>query len=362
MAIEEQVYMMRCFELALRGAGWVHPNPMVGCVVVKNGRVVGEGYHSRFGGAHAEIMALKQASRKAKGATLYVNLEPCAHHGKTPPCVDTILKAGIRRVVCASKDPNPVVSGRGFRKLRRGGVAVSRGILRNEARELNERFFTYMETGIPFVGLKVAQTLDGRIADQRGTSKWITGPAARAYGHGLRSVYDAVLVGAGTVRSDDPLLTVRAIKGRNPIRVVLDGAFSMAPGARLFRNSGAQSLVLTSSAALKRKKRKAAALEKRGVAVFGIEGRAVLAPSAILGLLGDLGISSVLIEGGANTIRPFLESGSVNKIHCFIAPKILGEGTTGLSIRSKGLKAARILNDVKVSRVGPDLLLEGTLK
>ena len=362
MAIEDQVYMMRCFELALHGAGWVHPNPMVGCVIVRNGLVVGEGYHGRFGGAHAEIMALKKAGKKAKGATLYVNLEPCAHHGKTPPCVDAILKAGIRQVVSAAEDPNPVVSGRGFRKLRRGGVIVSRGTLRAEARELNERFFTYMETGIPFVALKVAQTLDGRIADQRGASKWITDPAARAYGHGLRSVYDAVLVGAGTVRSDNPLLTVRAIKGRNPIRVVLDGGFSVPTDARLFRNSGAQTVVLTSSVALKRKRKKAVALERRGVAVIGIEGRSTLAPSSVLRVLGDFVNSSVLIEGGAKTIRPFLESGSVNKIHCFIAPKILGDGVTGLNIRSKGVKGARILNDVKITAVGPDLLLEGTLK
>jgi diaminohydroxyphosphoribosylaminopyrimidine deaminase/5-amino-6-(5-phosphoribosylamino)uracil reductase len=298
----------------------------------------------------------------AKGATLYVNLEPCAHQGKTPPCADAIVKAGIAKVVSASEDPNPLVAGRGFRKLRSAGIAVTVGVMRHEAREINERFFGFMERGIPFVGAKVAQTIDGKTADYRGASKWITSVKARAYGHYLRSLYDAVLVGASTVRKDDPLLTVRAVKGRNPVRVVVDGELSVPLTARMLRNSDARSIVLTSGPALRRRRTKALQLEKRGIAVLGIGNRGFIRPADILKVLSGLGISSVLIEGGANTIRPFMESGALDKIHCFIAPKILGGGMTGLDMRPLGIQSAVVLKNPKVTLLGPDLLIEGTLK
>lgn len=354
--------MSRCLELAVRGSGWVHPNPLVGCVVVREGRVVGEGYHRRFGGPHAEIVALRKAGKWARGATLYVNLEPCAHHGKTPPCVDAIIKAGIARVVSATEDPNPLVSGRGFRKLRLSSVAVSNGIMRSEARGINERFFTFMERKIPFVGVKVAQTLDGRIADHRGVSRWITSAKARAHGHLLRSFYDAILVGASTVHRDDPLLTVRAVRGRNPIRIVLDGEFSVPVKARMLKNSQSRSIVITSSAALRRNKTKAMRLERRGIDVLGIEGRGPLRAGDILKVIAGLGISSVLVEGGARTIRTFLEEGLVNKMYCFVAPKILGSGLTGLDLSPRRLRSATFLRNTKVVVLGPDLLVEGTLK
>src|SRR3990172_1149832 len=362
MAINDEAYMHRCLDLAMKGAARVHPNPMVGCVIVRKGRIVGEGFHRRFGGAHAEVVALGMAGGKARGATLYVNLEPCAHHGKTPPCVDAILKAGVARVVSATKDPNPLVAGRGFRKLRSAGVMVTNGIMRDEAREMNEMFFSFMEKGLPFVGVKVAQTLDGKIADHRGRSKWITSPQARRHAHLLRSMYGSVLVGASTVRKDNPLLTVRAIRGRDPIRVVVDGRFSVPQKAKMLLNSDSQTIVITSSAALKRRRAKSLLLEKRGVAVLGIEGGANLRPRDILKVLAGVGITSVLIEGGARTIRVFLENGLVNKIHCFIAPRILGGGLTGLEMSSLGLRSAAVLRKRRVMLLGPDLLVEGTLK
>ncbi len=350
--------MRRCLELAMQGAGWVNPNPMVGCVIVKDGSIVGEGYHRRFGGAHAEVEALGKAGRRAKGAILYVNLEPCGHHGKTPPCVEAIVKSGIMRVVSASEDPNPLVAGRGFRKLRSAGIAVTKGVMRDEARELNERFFTFMEKGIPFVGAKIAQTLDGRIADHRGRSKWISSPQSRVHGHMLRSVYDAVLVGATTVRKDDPLLTVRATRGKNPVRIVIDGKFSIPASARMLKNSA---IIITTKASLRKKRGKALLLEKRGVAVLGIEGGRILRPRDVLRVLGGAGISSVLIEGGARTLRQFMEQGAVNKIYCFVAPKILGAGLTGFEMAPLGLRSAVVLMKMKVKTLGPDLLIEGTL-
>ena len=204
MGTTDRKFITRCFDLALKGKGTVSPNPMVGCVIVKNGRIVGEGYHRRFGGAHAEVEALKRAGLKAHRAALYVNLEPCSHHGKTPPCVDAIIRSGIKRVVTSCIDPNRLVAGKGIRALRQAGISVRVGILAEEAEALNEKYFYFMRKKVPFVGLKIAQTLDGRSADARGQSKWITSPAARAAGHSIRSEYDAILVGAGTVRKDNP--------------------------------------------------------------------------------------------------------------------------------------------------------------
>ena len=212
--LNERVLMQRCLEIARNGAGKVSPNPMVGCVIFRHGKIVGEGFHQQFGGPHAEIIALLHAGKNARGATLFVNLEPCAHFGKTPPCADAIVQSGISKVVIASKDPNPLVSGKGIRRLREVGIRVELGILRKEAELLNEKFFKCMTTGLPFVGIKLAQTLDGRIADAAGKSKWLTSEVTRKEVHRLRSEYDAVMVGASTVLKDDPELTVPTCEGK----------------------------------------------------------------------------------------------------------------------------------------------------
>ncbi len=363
MSRDDAKYIKRCFELARKGNGRVSPNPLVGCVIVRDRRIVAEGYHQRFGGPHAEVVALRRAGTMARGSTLYVNLEPCSHYGKTPPCTEAILAAGVKRVVACMKDPNPLVAGTGFAKLRTAGVQVSVGVLRREAEELNKKFVTFMRTGLPFVGVKVAQTLDGKIADVVGRSQWITGEEARTYAHQLRSTYDAILVGAGTVLRDNPRLTVRNVNGRNPLRVVLDGKLSVDPTARLFDTRVARTIVLTSAAATKTNRRKVRQLTKRGVEVLSVQGRTELHPKEVLAVLGGLQVSSVLIEGGSRTISKFLEADLVQTVHCFIAPRIFGEGLDAWKLSQGRLLSRSIqLKNVAIRTLGRDLLVEGSMR
>ncbi|MBI4418203.1 MAG: bifunctional diaminohydroxyphosphoribosylaminopyrimidine deaminase/5-amino-6-(5-phosphoribosylamino)uracil reductase RibD [Ignavibacteriales bacterium] len=352
-------FMMRCLELAQRGSRWVAPNPMVGCVIVRNGEVVGEGYHPAFGRPHAEIIALSQAGKRAKGGTLYVNLEPCVHTGKTPPCTKAIIGAGISQVIAATTDPNPLVSGGGFRDLRRAGIEVRSGLLRSQARLLNEKFFGFMEEGRPFVGVKIAQTLDGRIADLRGRSQWISSPISRTYGHDLRTQYHAVLVGAETVRRDNPELTVRHVRGRQPIRVVLDGKLSVPVTRKIFHSREAATILLTSAATLRRQERKVILLERRGVQVLGIEGPSMISGKVITRVLAGLGITSILVEGGSETVGTFFEEKLVDRVHCIVAPSILGSGTTGFAFSHRTLATVVGLRNPWMGRIGNDLLIEG---
>lgn len=354
--------MERCLRIAALGRGRVNPNPMVGCVIVKDEKIVGLGYHEEFGGPHAEVLALRQAGKRAEGSTVYVNLEPCSHHGKTPPCVSALIEAGVRHVVAASVDPNPMIRGRGFRQLRRVGIRVTTGILSGEAKRLNEKFFFSMLSGLPFVGAKVAQTLDGRIADRNGRSKWITGKAARSYGHGLRGEYDAVMVGANTVLRDDPLLTVRGGKSRNPVRVILDGRFRVGGRLRILNTSKAPTVILTSAAMLQRNRSKAVALERKGVQVIGIQGGSVISGASVLKVLAGLGITSLLIEGGSTTLGPFLEKQLVRRVHCFIHPGLLGAGISGFAFGGRTLRNALQLSDVSIRALAGDLVLEGSVR
>lgn len=362
MRSDDEKYIERCLELARQGRGRVSPNPLVGCVLVRDGRVIAEGYHQRFGGPHAEVVALRKAGDSARGATLYVNLEPCSHHGKTPPCTEAIIAAGVKRVVASIKDPNPFIAGSGFTTLRKAGIQVRVGVLRNEAAALNEKFVTFMKTGFPFVGVKVAQTLDGKIADTSGHSKWITGDEARTYVHQLRTEYDAILVGAGTVQRDNPELTVRRVQGRNPLRVVLDGRLSVKASAKVFNTRKAGTVVLTSALAMKKYPRKVGQLTMQGVDVLSVERGTDLHPEGVLAILGEMNISSVLLEGGARTISRFLEENLIHKVHCFIAPKILGVGLDGWMLqRGRRLDRAIQLKKIKLKMVGEDLLLEGRI-
>lgn len=361
--LQDEIMMEKCLGLAQKGAGWVSPNPMVGCVIVKDGTVVAEGYHERFGGWHAEVNALRKAGNRANGSTLYVNLEPCAHYGKTPPCVDAILAAGVKRVVVAVNDPNPLVSGKGLRALERGGVEVKVGVGRKEAARLNEKFLTFIKTGLPFVGMKVAQTLDARIADLRGQSKWITSKASRAHAHYLRSTYDAVVVGATTIVRDNPQLTVRAVRGRDPLRIVLDGKLNSRPGSKIFNTRKAKTLVITTVKAAKQKPALVSALTKKGVQIIAMDLAPQLRPRAILKTLGGLGISSVLIEGGSQTIGTFLQAKCVQRVHCFIAPTIFGGGLQSVSLaRPFHLTEALQLFDVTMKQLNTDILVEGSVK
>lgn len=335
---------------------------MVGCVVVKNRRIVGEGYHKQFGGWHAEVYALRKAGKQAKGSTLFVNLEPCSHYGKTPPCVEAIIAAGVKRVVVATLDPNPLVSGKGIRALRRSGIDVFVGAGKEEAGRLNEKFITFMKTGRPFVGVKIAQSLDARIADSFGHSKWITSKASRAYGHFLRSTYDAVLVGAQTVVRDNPNLTVRHVNGRNPLRVVLDGRLVTNPKFKIFNTRVAPTLLVTSMKASREKSTLISYLMKKGVQVITLKRTGQFKPRSVLRLLGKLGISSVLIEGGAKTVSEFLEERLVQKVHCFTAPKFLGGGLHSFSKSgSVRLSEAISLGNVELKQFGSDILIEGVI-
>jgi diaminohydroxyphosphoribosylaminopyrimidine deaminase / 5-amino-6-(5-phosphoribosylamino)uracil reductase len=357
--MNEYALMQRCIDIARNGLGTVSPNPMVGCVIVRNGKIVGEGFHKQFGGPHAEIFALLQAGKKAHGATLFVNLEPCAHFGKTPPCADAIVESGISTVVIASKDPNPFVRGKGIKRLREAGIRIKVGVLQKEAELLNEKFFKYMKTGLPFVGIKLAQTLDGRIADKKGISKWITSEVARKEVHKLRNEYDAVMVGANTVLKDNPELTVRFIKGRNPIRVIVDGAMSVSTSRKIFDTATSPTWVLTSIAAMKKNDWKVQKLAAHGVRILAVSASGLSSPESILKTLSAEGVSSVLLEGGASLIAPFIKHSIADSLHLFIAPKILGGGFDGIRFdKPLFLRHHVKLKMIGIRNIGNDILLE----
>ncbi len=351
---DEQVMRM-ALALAARGRGTTRPNPMVGAVIVRGGRVVARGYHRRAGQPHAEVEALARAGRKARGATLYVTLEPCCHVGRTGPCTEPILRAGITRVVVGCRDENPLVSGRGIARLRRAGVRVDVGCLQAECLVLNQAFFRWIRDGRPQVTLKVATTLDGFIAParQRGIT-WITGEPARRVAHELRAAHDAVLVGAGTVWADDPQLNVR-LKGKpQPLRVVLDGKLRVGPGARLFQVRGARPLVI--AARLPGAERRARRLDAE---VLLLRGRAdgTIPLSAVLRALAERDVQSLLVEGGSRVLGAFVAARLVDRVAWFIAPRLAGGGVPVVQGPGLGWNQPLRLTPPSVRRVGQDLLL-----
>jgi diaminohydroxyphosphoribosylaminopyrimidine deaminase/5-amino-6-(5-phosphoribosylamino)uracil reductase len=359
----EPAWLDRALALAERGRFGVSPNPMVGAVLVRGGKVVGEGWHRRAGEAHAEIRALAEAGGAARGADLYLTLEPCVHHGRTPPCAPRVAASGVRRVVVAASDPNPLVSGRGIRALRRAGLEVVRAPepWRRRAEEQNETFRGAMERNRPFVLAKWASSLDGRIASARGESRWITGEAARRRAMLLREEYDAVLVGAGTVLADDPRLTRRLGKaGRRPHwRIVLDGRLRVPEDARVFRGTG-ERVVATARPASSAKARR---LSARGVRVWSLPGRSRdrVRLEGLLSELASLGVRSLLVEGGGETLAAFLKAGLVDRVAVFLAPRILGGRSAPAAVEGAGFGLADTprLSDERIERVGEDLLVTG---
>lgn len=350
-------FMRQAVAAARRGLGRTSPNPAVGAVVVQGGRVVGRGHHARAGGPHAEVVALRAAGERARGADLYTTLEPCDHFGRTPPCSLAILEAGIRRVVVGSRDPNPLVRGRGMARLRRGGVEVVRGVLEEECDCLNAPWSTFITEGRPHVTLKAAVTLDGKIATRDGDARWVSGPEARAWVHRKRDEVDAVLVGAGTALADDPALTARLPggRGRDPLRVVLDTGLRLPARLRLFRErSSAPTLVAHASS---RRRRLGPAVEL----VRCRRGRGGVDLRDLLGKLAGRGVTHLLVEGGAAVHARFLEEGLVDEVAVFVAPKILGGD--GLSLaRGRGpvrMAQALRLGQVRVERLGDDVLVTG---
>ncbi len=357
----DETFMRRALRLAEGGRGLTSPNPMVGAVLVREGEVVGEGYHAAAGRPHAEIEALGAAGARADGATLYVTLEPCAHWGRTPPCAPAVVAAGVGRVVAALSDPNPAVAGRGFAILREGGVAVTAGVLEREAERQNRVFLTATRHGRPHVTLKAAMTLDGRIADVHGESKWITGEAARSHAHRLRSEADAILVGVGTVLRDDPLLTVRLDRPwpREPLRVVLDARARTPAAARLIgAGSPARALVAVGEEAAPEAVQ---ALSAAGAVVVRLAtSRGRVEPAAVLADLYAREVRAVLVEGGGEVHAAFLEAGLVDRVAIFIAPRLVGgrDATPFVAGAGRALKEAVRLGELTVTRIGDDLLVE----
>ena len=358
MSADDRRFMAMAMALAERGLGNVWPNPAVGCVLVKDERVVGRGWTQPGGRPHAESEAIERAGEAARGSTAYITLEPCAHHGRTPPCADLILAAGIARAVIAAVDPDPRVDGKGIARLRAAGVAVEVGCLEAEACRLNAGFFTRMRQRRPLVALKLATSADGKIATATGDSRWITGAAARAEGHRLRLRHDAILVGSGTALADDPMLTCRlpGLENRSPVRVVLDRRLRLDPDGRLARSAGSRPLWLFtretgSSAAL--------AVQARGAVLFPVvDGEPEAQLRDMLAILVDQGITRVLVEGGAAIATAFLRSGLVDRLHLFDAPLLIGAdgqpATHSLAVRRLG--DARRWRRVEERLLGDDRL------
>lgn len=355
---DDHRWMARALALAERGRPRAHPNPLVGGVVVRGSRCVGEGAHARFGGPHAEASALAQAGRLAQGATLYVTLEPCHRWGKTPPCSAAIHRAGIRRVVVAASDPS--MKGAGVTSLRRAGVLVETGLLSVEARRQNPGFHRRLQSGRPHLVLKIAETLDGKIASSSGRSRWITGPRARALGHSLRAQSDAILVGGETLRRDDPALTSHG-RGPDPLRVILSRSLTLSSTLRVF-HGGPSPWILTSDKTAPARRRR---WERRGIPVIAVaerKGRIDLAEG--LKALARRGVGQLLVEGGGRTAAAFLEAGLVDEIYCFIALRFLGGAEAITSVEGRGWSSPAQgprLRDVGVTRLGDDLLVHGHL-
>lgn len=356
--MDDRRYMRRALELAARARGRTAPNPMVGAVVVSGGELVGEGWHRRAGEAHAEVNAFRAAGSAARGATLYVTLEPCCHWGRTPPCTDAVLASGVRRVVVAMPDPFPKVGGGGLRILREAGLEVEVGLLEAEARELNRAYLKAVQSGLPWVTLKMAVSLDGRIATRTGDSRWITGPAARRHVHRLRDWNDAVLTGIGTVRADDPELTARNPGARNPLRVVVDARADTPLDSRLVRSARAVPTLLATGPGSD-----VSPYEAAGLAVERVpapDGRIALEP--LLRRLVQRDVHSVLCEAGGELAGSLLDGGLVDEVAWFIAPLVIGGRLAPAAVGGTG--AARMadalrLQDVRTRRFGADLAIFG---
>lgn len=357
--LEELDYMRYALTLARRATGRTSPNPLVGAILVKEGRIVGEGCHLCCGTPHAEVHALNQAGEEARGATLYVTLEPCSHFGRTGPCADAIIKAGVRKAVVAMTDPNPKVAGRGIALLRAAGVEVVEGVLAEEAARLNEVFIKWVSCRMPFGVLKTAMTMDGRIATAAGQSKWITGAAARERVHRLRDTYDTILVGVGTVLADDPALTTRLPEGgRNPVRIIVDSTARTPLAAKVVCDGQAPTIIaVTPEAPAER----IAALQARGVEVVAVpRGGTGIDLRALFRILAERDYTSVFIEGGAAVNAAALSANVVDKFYAFIAPKIVGGKAAPGPVGGEGVASladAVRLEEVAVDKVGDDLLV-----
>ncbi|MBN1552589.1 bifunctional diaminohydroxyphosphoribosylaminopyrimidine deaminase/5-amino-6-(5-phosphoribosylamino)uracil reductase RibD [bacterium] len=360
-------WMRKALALARSVQGKTHPNPTVGCVIVKNNRLLGQGYHKFAGAPHAEIDALTSCgNNSASGATCYITMEPCNHFGRTPPCTDALIKSGIKRVVIALRDPNPEVTGGGIEKLKAHGIDVSVGIEEEKARKLNEAWIKWIQTGLPFVIIKIAASLDGKVATKTGDSKWITGEKSRHYVHRLRQRVSCVMIGSGTVLSDDPLLTVRKLypKGPNPLRLIADSRLRSPLQAKIFQNqTDAKTIIATAHSSDTEKKIK---LTTQGIEIIELsKSKNGIDLEELLQLLGKKHIESILVEGGPTLAMSFIQSGLADKVLFFIAPLLIGGKNARCALEGEGfdlLAEAPVVKRCDVRRIGRDILVEGYIR
>lgn len=368
MNIEDQKYMQRAIELAAKGGGWTNPNPNVGAVIVKDGRIIGEGYHERCGQLHAERNAFANLTEDASGATIYVTLEPCCHYGKTPPCTEAIIEHNIARVVIGSRDPNPLVAGKGAKLLREKGIVVEEDFMREECDKLNAIFFHHITTGKPYVAMKYAMTLDGKIATRTGASKWITGDKAREHVHTKRSRYAAILAGIGTVLADDPMLNARIDNAHQPVRVIVDTSLRIPMDSNIVKSAGEYKTIVACKSLEQSNKQieKKNQLEELGITVVElplVDGHVSL--KSLMEYLASQGLDSVYIEGGGQIHESALKEGIVNHVYAYVAPKIFGGSEAKTPVEGVGVSvpdecAKLILTDTSV--LGEDILLEYEVK
>ncbi|MEE8576784.1 MAG: bifunctional diaminohydroxyphosphoribosylaminopyrimidine deaminase/5-amino-6-(5-phosphoribosylamino)uracil reductase RibD [candidate division Zixibacteria bacterium] len=352
--------MQTALDLASKAAGKTSPNPMVGAVIVKNGRILGQGYHKRAGSDHAEIIALRQAGRKAKGATLYVTLEPCCHSGRTGPCAPKIIDAGLDRVVYATSDPDKRVRGRGGRMLRKAGIKVEAGLLKAEAELLNEAYFHFHKQNRPFVVLKLATTLDGRIATRSGESQWITCDKSQRYCHLLRSQVDAVMVGMGTARADNPSLTVRLVKGKNPYRIVVSSSMRLDKKCNLLRNNNDQRTILASTKATVEKLLKKPTGQPLTYWQVKSGRDKMISLADLMNKAARFGLQSILVEGGSKLATSLLKAKLVDKFVMIQAPKVLGKGIDAIgNLNIRALPDAIEMERMTHASLGRDIVITG---
>lgn len=375
LLMDDKEYMGRAIELAKRGVGWTSPNPLVGAVIVKDGRIIGEGWHHRYGDLHAERDALKNCTEDPAGATIYVTLEPCCHHGKQPPCTDALIEAGVSKVVLGSGDPNPLVAGQGLRILREHGIEVVEGVLEKECLAINDVFFHYITTGLPFVAMKYAMTMDGKIACYTGESKWVTGEKAREHVQTLRNRYRGIMVGVGTVLADDPMLNCRMPGGRSPVRIICDSHLRTPLNANVVQTAGEYETIIATCVEdpqllkpyeeygvsfIQTGNKECVSKEYRNYDHGDIQKRQVDLRH-LLRQLGERKIDSILLEGGAQLNWSMLSEGFVNKVYTYVAPKLFGGAQAKSPIGGCGFPrpdAAVLLEKTRVVELGDDLLIE----
>ena len=361
---EKEYYMSLALKEARKGMGWASPNPMVGAIIVKNGKIIGRGYHAKYGEKHAERNAILSCSEDPRGGDLYVTLEPCSHFGKQPPCTDAVIEAGIKRVFVGSKDPNPLVDGHGFEILRTHGIYVEDGILEEECRSLNSHFFHYIRHKRPYISLKYAMTLDGKSATESGLSKWITGPDARESVELLRHEHMAIMVGVNTVLKDDPMLTCHERKGlRNPVRIIADTNLRIPLESRIVESAGTYTTYIATSS---RDEGKIKALEDKGCKVLVVENRnGFLDIPQLVQKIGGMNIDSILVESGGTLSWTLVEENLVDHVYAYIAPILLGGKNSLTPLMGKGflsLQQAVRLKNVFFKKYGSDYLIEGDIE